>query len=48
MDENSPGGRINGDRIRSHSIIAKFSYFKNNLVKLFSVGFNVVKSFRKD
>ena len=46
MDENSPGGIINGDRIRGHSILAKFSYFKNSLTKLFAVNFNVTKSFR--
>lgn len=48
MDENSPGGIINGDRIRSHSVLARFSYFKNQLVKLFAVNFNVSKSYRND
>jgi hypothetical protein len=48
MDENSPGGIINGSRIRSNSVIAKFKNFTNSFVKLFAVNFNVTKSFRND
>ena len=48
MDENSPGGIINGDRIRDYSVLAKFTFFKNKLTKLFAVNFNVTKSFKSE
>lgn len=48
MDENSPGGIVNGSRMRDYSLITKFSYFKNKLTKLFAVNFNVTKSYRND
>ena len=47
-DSNSPGGIIEGDRIRDTSLLAKLSLVKNTLTRIFSVNFNAIPSYRSN
>ena len=47
-DSNSPGGIIEGDRIRDTSLLAKLTLMKNTLTRIFSVNFNAIPSYRSN
>lgn len=47
-DTNSPGGLIEGDRMRDASMLAKLSIQSNVLTRLFAVNFNIVPSYRSN
>ena len=47
-DTNSPGGLLEGDRMRDVTLIAKLKIFKKTLSRLFAVNFNFSNSFRSN
>jgi len=47
-DINSPGGLIEGDRMRDVTLIAKLIVLKNALTRLFAVNFNISPSHRSN
>ena len=47
-DVNSPGGIIEGDRIRDASLVAKLSISTTEFTRLFGVNFNIVPSHRSN
>ena len=47
-DTNSPGGLLEGDRMRDVTIVAKLKLFKNALSRLFAINFNFSNSFRSN
>ena len=47
-DINSPGGLLEGDRIRDVTLLAKIKLFASSLTRLFAVNFNFSNSFRSN
>ena len=47
-DSNSPGGIIEGDRMRDVSLLAKLSILTTKLTRLFAVNFNLLASHRSN
>ena len=47
-DTNSPGGLLEGDRMRDATIIAKCRIAINKFTRMFGVNFNIVPSFRSN
>jgi hypothetical protein len=47
-DTNSPGGLLEGDRIRDASLLAKCRILTNKFTRMFGVNFNLVPSFRSN
>ena len=47
-DVNSPGGIIEGDRIRDASLVAKLSISTTEFTRLFGVNFNIIPSHRSN
>ena len=47
-DVNSPGGIIEGDRMRDTTLVAKLIILRNTLTRIFSVNFNMAPSYRSN
>jgi hypothetical protein len=47
-DINSPGGLIEGDRMRDSSLLAKLKIFTTSFTRMFGVNFNIFPSYRSN